>query len=304
MDRNFPDRLSKIEKLVSSALKERKAKEKQAFKRLAFRTRNHATAVAAIVLSGKPKINEPLIRAWERALQHYRINVNNPGGMDDQVRAARQLRPVIIGDEGESAKFTKIFRKAPVWFLQFTGLATDARFLKFQPPNLIKELRWGSDGFKDARRWPLLPGGTMTAGDPIPLIDQRRLWLALRCVITTPIPDFEDMLSRDEEEEPSHRDKVPLHDFYEDILFALRLDGKPEEEWSRYEKRRMRRCSERITSFDIEFAAATRAAMNDAAAHRACRSWRDLATWIGVNPCYSPTLASHGEVRVKGVVLG
>jgi hypothetical protein len=271
MDRNFPHRLSKIEKLVSSTLKERKAKEKQAFKRLPFRARHHATAVAAIVLSGKPKINEPLIRAWKRALQHYGIDVNEPGGMDDQVRAAWQLLPVIIGDEKESAKFTKIFRKAPVWFLQFTGLATDARFLKFQLPNITRDLRWGSAGFEDARRWPLLPAGTMTAGDPIPLIDGRRLWLDLRCVITTPSPDFEDMLSRDEEENPPHHDNDPFYDFYEDILFALRLGEKPEEEWSRYEKRRMRRCSERITSFDIEFSAAARAAKTRSAFARVCK---------------------------------
>ena len=273
MDRNFPHRLSKIEKHVSAALKERKAKEKQALRALPLHALRHTTAVAAILLSGQPKINEPLIRAWKRALQHYGIDVNNPARMDDQVRAAQRLLPIIIGDKESSARFTKIFRKAPVWFLQFTGIATDARFLKFQLPNLIKVLRWGSDGYKEARRWPLLPAGTMTAGDPIPLIDGRRLWLDINCVITTPIPDFEDMLSRDEEENPPHRDKVPFHDFYEDILFTLRLDGKPEEEWSRYEMRRVRRCSERITSFDIEFATATRAAMTRSDFARICKKF-------------------------------
>jgi hypothetical protein len=268
MDRNLPHQLSKIEKLVSSALKERKAKEKQALKELPFRALRHSTAVAAIVLSGQPKINEPLNRAWTRALQHYGIDVNKPGGMDDQVRAAQRLLPIIIGHEESSAKFTKIFRKAPVWFLQFTGLATDARCRKFRLPNITKDLRWGSAGFEDARRWPLLPSGTMTAGDPIPYIDSRRLWLALHYITTTPIPDFEEMLSRDEEEEPSHHDKDP---FYEDILFALRLGEKPEEEWSRYEKRRMRRCSERITSFDIEFSAAASAAKTRSAFARVCK---------------------------------
>ena len=110
----------------------------------------------------------------------------------------------------------------------------------------------------------------MTAGDPIPLLDGRRLWLDINCVITTPIPDFEDMLSRDEEEEPSHPND-PFYDFYEDILFALRLGEKPEEEWSRYEKRRMRRCAERITSFDIEFAAAASAAMTPSDFARVCK---------------------------------
>jgi hypothetical protein len=35
--------------------------------------RLHATAVAAIVLSGEPKIHEPLIRAWARTLAHYKL---------------------------------------------------------------------------------------------------------------------------------------------------------------------------------------------------------------------------------------
>jgi hypothetical protein len=152
MDRNFPRRLSKIEKLVSTALKEREEKEKQALKELPRHALRHSTAVAAIVLSGQPKINEPLSTAWKRALQHYGID----GGMDDQVRAAQRLLPIIIGDEESSARFTEIFRTAPVWLLQFTGIAMDAGFLEFHLPNITKNLRWGSDGFEDARRWPLL----------------------------------------------------------------------------------------------------------------------------------------------------
>ena len=247
MDRNFPHRLSKIEKLVSSALKEGKEKKKQALKELPFHARRHATAVAAIVLSGQPIINEPLNKAWKRALHHYGIDVNNPGGMDDQVRAAQRLLPVIIGDEESSAKFTEIFTTAPVWLLQFTGVAWDARFCEFHLPNITKKLPWGSGGYEEALRWPLLPSGTMTAGDPIPAIDPRQVWLALRCIITTPIPDFLDKLSQEEDilsycgNDPFYND--PL---YEDIVFALRLDRKPEEEWSRYEKRRLRKLSERI----------------------------------------------------------
>jgi len=242
MDRNFPRRLSKIEKLVSTALKEREEKEKQALKELPRHALRHSTAVAAIVLSGQPKINEPLSTAWKRALQHYGID----GGMDDQVRAAQRLLPIIIGDEESSARFTEIFRTAPVWLLQFTGIAMDAGFLEFHLPNITKNLRWGSDGFEDARRWPLLPAGTMTAGDPIPDIDPRRMWLALFCIVTTAIPNFVNTLlrSREEEKNLSHHYSDPL---LEDINFALDLDGKPEDEWSRYEKRRMRKLSERIS---------------------------------------------------------
>ena len=176
-------------------------------------------------MSGQPKIDEPLINAWARALQHYGINVNVPEGMDDQVRAAQRLLPIIIGGEESSARFTEIFRTAPVWLLQFTGIST---------------------GFEDARRWPLLPSGVMTAGDPIPDNDPRQLWLTLFCIMTVgdPIQAFENRLSREKEENRSHRANDPL---LKDIFFALNLDGKPEEEWSGYEKRRMRKLSERIS---------------------------------------------------------
>jgi hypothetical protein len=58
-----------------------------------------------------------------------------------------------------------------------------------------------------------------------------------------PIKAFEDGLSREKEEDHSRRNKDPL---VEDICFALDLDGKPEEEWSGYEKRRMHKLSGRI----------------------------------------------------------
>ncbi len=50
--------------------------------------------------------------------------------------------------------------------------------------------------------------------------------------------------SRGKGENPSDRYTDPL---LENISFALDLDRKPEEEWSPYEKRRMRKLSERIS---------------------------------------------------------
>jgi hypothetical protein len=81
----------------------------------------------------------------------------------------------------------------------------------------------------------------LTAGNPIPDIDQRQMWLALFCIVTTAIPNFVDTLLRSRKEE---KDSDPLLDA---INFALDLDGKPEDEWTRYEKRRMRKLSERIS---------------------------------------------------------
>jgi hypothetical protein len=239
MDRRSRHRIGKCEELVSSALKEREERLKQFVRVGPTHARRHASAVAAIVLSGQPRVDEPLNRAWARALQHYGMDVNN-----HQIAAAQRLFPIIKGDGKESARFTEIFSTAPVWLLQFTGVAMDARLLKFNLPDYISAtLRWGSAGYEDARRWPLLPVGTITAGDRIPDLDPRRLWIVMFCMITEPFPDLKD-LSREDEEIRSHRDKDSL---LEDICLALDLDRKPEREWSNYEKRRMRKLSERIS---------------------------------------------------------
>lgn len=85
-------RLSHVEKLVSNALNERAEKKKQLARIIPFFTRLHATAVAAILLAGQPKIDEPLYRAWTRALRHYEIPVGDPTLESEQVSARRLSR--------------------------------------------------------------------------------------------------------------------------------------------------------------------------------------------------------------------
>ena len=68
----------------------------------------------------------------------------------------------------------------------------------------MPRLLWGDAGFEEARRWPLLPSGTMTAGAPIPNIDERQLWLAYFCVVKgsgDPIQAYKDRHSFEEEQE-------------------------------------------------------------------------------------------------------
>src|ERR1700737_3341794 len=119
MDRSSRRRICKFEERLSAAKKEREEKRKKVLELLVSDARLHAIAVAAIVLSGQPKIDEPLIRAWERALRHYGITVKEPGRMEDQVEAARRLIPIIAGYDAkkQSARFTEIFRAAPGWLL-------------------------------------------------------------------------------------------------------------------------------------------------------------------------------------------
>jgi hypothetical protein len=240
MDRSFRKRVRKAEKLLSAVLQKRHERRKQEVRELPTPARRHATAIAAFFLSGQPKIDEPLNRAWARALRHYGINVKETA---DQDAAAQQLFPIIMAGKNESARFTEIFKTAPIWLLQFAGVATDARLLHFHLPDLTIKIGWGDIGYEEAGGWPLLPSGTITAGDPIPPRDARWLWLGLFCIVTPFIESVDELLSEDEEANKNN----PL---LKDISFALDLDKKPKEEWSDYEKRRKRVLSKRISRLE------------------------------------------------------
>lgn len=253
INRSFLLRLSKIDKRVSTNMKRREKKIERYLSDLLFCARHHAIAVAAIVLSGQPKIDEPLIIAWNRALQHYGIKVGGRGELDDQNLAAQQLAPLILGGKESSARFTEIFAAAPVWLIQFTALAHDARFLKFDLPNISMRLSWGGTGYEDARRWPLLPLGTMTSGEPIPNIDPRQVYIAYNCVVGTgdAIQALRDSFSGAKGEELS-KTNDPLVD---EMIWASDLLEKPEEEWPPHERRRMRKHISRLMRYELNCSA-------------------------------------------------
>ena len=224
----------RAEKLVSKALKERADRNRQGARSFLTRARCHATAVAAILLAGEPKVDEPLIRAWIRTLQHYGISVKDPTGKSEQISVAQHLFPLIVGQEKSSEKFTEIYKSAPVWLLQFTRTTLDAWPLNFQLPRTEVTLKWGSVGFEDAERYPYLPLGVMTAGDPIPSLDERQIKIGLCSTGPTGrvVFNIEDLYAGEER-------LCPEITIVDDLCFALDLCEK--EEWSTYEKRRMRK---------------------------------------------------------------
>jgi hypothetical protein len=200
MDRNLSQRirnveklLSKAEEVVSLALKKQEEREEHFAEFIRPKARLHATAVAAIVISGEPKVDEPFTRAWVRTLRHYGITIKNEYGREYEYErghvheykferdyerelqeANRQLYPAIMQGGNETEKFTAIFRTAPVWLLEFTRMKFDAHFLKFDLPKMSDKQVWGEEGLKDFLRWPLLPLGMMTDGDPVPERSRRR----------------------------------------------------------------------------------------------------------------------------------
>jgi len=239
MDRSSRRRIWKVEKLLSKTEElvsiARQKCEKSQEERLACLmplmrrdARLHATAVAAIVMSGEPKIDEPLVRAWERALAHHRINVQDSTLDKEALKAAEKMYPAIVEDPDygrphhwwdpnivhapEAARFTEIFRTAPVWLLQFTRMRWDASLLEFDLPDYSDEPIMGMEGVNDMKRWPRLPLGMMLAGDPV-------------------------------------RIRVPREEFESDSLSEIRrffqeMRERPEEERSRLELRRWRELDE------------------------------------------------------------
>jgi hypothetical protein len=232
MDRRSQRRIWKVEELLFAAKRERERERRELSEDCVRHARLHATAVAAIVLSGDPKIDEPLSQAWRRSLQHYRIRKAKGTRIERQVAAAQQLLPAILGHETASAAFSKIFRRAPGWLLNFTQTFIDAGCLKFKLPNTFSwRPKWGRDGYEESRQWPLLPSCTMTTGDPVP-DEEARFW---------PFPLMEKAQKQED-------DLSPEADLLTDLPLLAGLMDHPEKV-SRYEKLRLRNLLESISSF-------------------------------------------------------
>jgi hypothetical protein len=191
MDRNLSQRIRNVEKLLSKAEEIVSAARRKDEEWLAYwveisrpKALLHATAVAAIVISRKPKIDEPLIRAWVRTLRHYGITVKNEYGREYQYETGHEheyrfesdyerelkaahsiLYPAIMNGANETEKFTEIFRTAPAWLLEFTHMEVDAMLLKFDLPEMSEKQIWDEESFKNSR-WPLLPLGMMMGSVP------------------------------------------------------------------------------------------------------------------------------------------
>jgi hypothetical protein len=92
--------------------------------------------------------------------------------------------------------------------------------LNFELPNRSDSVEWGRHGFEEAKLWPLLPTGIMTAGEPInrPTLEMRE---AQKHGLA---------LASDEE-----------------LIFLLEVRRKPEDEWSLTEEPRYSQICERLS---------------------------------------------------------
>lgn len=71
MNRDLPRRISQAERLLPGVVERRRKRRERLKDSLPFLARIHATAVAAMVLHGEPKFEEPLQHCWTRTLTHH-----------------------------------------------------------------------------------------------------------------------------------------------------------------------------------------------------------------------------------------
>ena len=138
----------------------------------------HAVAVAAVALHGEPKMEEPLSVA--RSRMHEKLDKEFAAAVDawwirkDGEKPHPDVRALhypmfmfnALREANDNHKFERIFSKAPVWLLKFTGVEWDARILGFKLRKLVGVPALGSEARRDRNRWPFLPEGTIDAGGP------------------------------------------------------------------------------------------------------------------------------------------
>ena len=178
--RELKSQLTELEKRYAAAVQAKRDEENAPARRARF----HAIEVAAIVLHGEPKMEEPLRvarkRMQEKLDKEFAAAVDEYWIRKDGEKVHPSMRsffyPMFMFDAlrgvDNNFKFERIFSKAPVWLLKFTGIEWDARILGFKLRKLVGAPALGSEARRDRNRWPDLPEGTIDAGGPCSEADE------------------------------------------------------------------------------------------------------------------------------------
>ena len=171
--RELKSQLIELEKRYAAAVQ---AKRKEADAPRGF-ARLHAIQVAAVALYGEPKMEEPL--EFARFRMEKKLKEEFAAAAKDWMRECEENGHLLTVDSlcqllmfnalpgaNDNLKFERIFSKAPVWLLKFTGVEWDAKLLGFKLRKLVGAPELGSEARRDRNRWPSLPQGTIDAGGP------------------------------------------------------------------------------------------------------------------------------------------
>ena len=144
----------------------------------------HAIEVAAVVLCGEPKMEEPLSvaqsRMQEKLAKEFAAAAQERWIRERGEKAESWMIPRLclllmfnaLHGANDNLKFERIFSKAPVWLLKFTGVEWDAKLLGFKLRKLVGAPELGSEARLERNQWPFLPKGIIDAGGPCSEADE------------------------------------------------------------------------------------------------------------------------------------
>ena len=156
--RELKSQLIELEKRYAAVVHAKRVKETAPARWAHF----HALQVAAVASYGEPKMEEPLRVADSRMRE--KLGEELFAAAVDEWCSALMLDALSRADD--NLKFERIFSKAPVWLLKFTGIEWDAKLLGFKLRKLVGAPALGWEARRDRNRWPFLPEGTIDAGGP------------------------------------------------------------------------------------------------------------------------------------------
>jgi hypothetical protein len=144
--RELKSQLIELEKRFIAAIKAKNIEIRVA----AISAALHAKEVAAVVLYGGSKIDEPLLLATLRTrwkLKEEFANNSEPARGNSYPSFYPTLMFNALPGADDNLKFERIFSKAPTWLLKFTAIEWDAKILGFRlrkldgTPELGREAR-------------------------------------------------------------------------------------------------------------------------------------------------------------------
>jgi hypothetical protein len=173
--RELKSQVNDLEMRIAAAVQEKRDKVDAPV----CQARMHAIQVAAVVLYGEPKIEEPLGIAWSRveemltkkfgaAVDEWWLREGEEE-LHPNLRVLFLYAPFMFDNRpggNDNLKFERIFSEAPAWLLKFTAVEWDAKLLGFKLRKLVGTPELGREARRDRNKWPLLPKGTIDAGGP------------------------------------------------------------------------------------------------------------------------------------------
>ena len=163
--------VARLEKVAQGYLKRRQQSRAQSVAFVRKQVFVHVANLSLLILYGKPKIDEPLLNAWERCREStaWRASREKHGGFDEYGREngtpfdrsaeriaeyfRKYFMPELPGAD-ETEKLDAIMERAPPWLLWFTYGDVSAGVLGLKLPDLSSVNRFARGEFRAMSELP------------------------------------------------------------------------------------------------------------------------------------------------------